>query len=198
MRKQLERPPKGDAKATSKANQDLARDCESGSGPGRLTPKLLLNKRIRQPQAIAFAEWFYSPQYAVFVQATIFPPTIRRTVPHPTSVFLTERAVLTQESVRSPLHRIVARLIARRGISWQIVARLYCARTARGFFITALGAGAGCGRSFRRRRGAAFSHESTCRRRFRRHDPRRFGQRGSDGWALRRRRGARFARSGRS
>ena len=32
MRKQLERPPKGDAKATSKANQDLARDCESGLG----------------------------------------------------------------------------------------------------------------------------------------------------------------------
>jgi hypothetical protein len=32
MRKQLERPPKGDAKATSKANRDLARDCESGLG----------------------------------------------------------------------------------------------------------------------------------------------------------------------
>ena len=32
MRKQLERPPKGDAKAMSKANQDLARDCESGLG----------------------------------------------------------------------------------------------------------------------------------------------------------------------
>jgi hypothetical protein len=32
MRKQLERRPKGDAKAMSKANQDLARDCESGSG----------------------------------------------------------------------------------------------------------------------------------------------------------------------
>ena len=27
------RPPKGDAKAMSKADQDLARDCESGSGP---------------------------------------------------------------------------------------------------------------------------------------------------------------------
>jgi hypothetical protein len=32
MRKQLERRPKGDAKAMSKANQDLARECESGSG----------------------------------------------------------------------------------------------------------------------------------------------------------------------
>ncbi|HWX37021.1 MAG TPA: hypothetical protein VNZ53_57620 [Steroidobacteraceae bacterium] len=32
MRKQLERPPKGDAKAMSKANRDLARDCESGLG----------------------------------------------------------------------------------------------------------------------------------------------------------------------
>ena len=29
----FERPPKDDAKVMSKANQDLVRDCESGSGP---------------------------------------------------------------------------------------------------------------------------------------------------------------------
>ena len=55
------------------------------------------------------------------------------------SVFLTVRAVLAQESVRSPLHRIVARLIAWRGVSRHVVARrCCCARYRARLLITAL------------------------------------------------------------
>jgi hypothetical protein len=41
MRMRLERPPKGDAKALPKANQVLARGCESGLSLNGLIPKIL-------------------------------------------------------------------------------------------------------------------------------------------------------------
>ena len=107
------------------------------------------------------------------------------------SVFLTVRAVLAQESVRSPLHRIVARLIASR-VSRHVVAVCCCARLLN--HRPWCGCGCSCGRgyrrSFRRRRGVGFTRESGCRRRFRRHYSRSFGERGSDRRTLRRRRGA--------
>ena len=113
------------------------------------------------------------------------------------SVFLTVRAVLAQESVRSPLHQIVAPLIAWRGVSRHVVARRcccarYCARLLN--HRPWCGCGCSCGRgyrrTFRRRRGFGFTRENACRRRFRRHYSRSFGERGSDRRTLRRRRGA--------
>src|SRR5262245_23635804 len=41
MRRRLEPPPKGDAKALPKANPVLARGCESGSSLSGLIPKIL-------------------------------------------------------------------------------------------------------------------------------------------------------------
>ena len=86
----------------------------------------------------------------------------------PTSIFLTAvRAVLAQESERSPLHRIVAW----RGVSGQMVARC-CARHRVRLSDRRLQCG--CGRSFRRRHSVAFTRERAYRRHFRRHCSRRF------------------------
>ena len=50
MRKRLERPPKGDDKAMSKAlNQDLARDCESGSGLQDSNQRIMLMPKWPPP-----------------------------------------------------------------------------------------------------------------------------------------------------
>ena len=113
------------------------------------------------------------------------------------SVFLTVRAVLAQENVKPPLHRIVARLITWRGVSrdvvaWRCCCARYCARLLNHCPWCGCGCGCSCGRGYRRsfwhRRGVGFSRENACRRHFRRHYySRSFDERGSDRRTLRRR-----------